>query len=155
MATDLGRPAGVTLTTILLYLYGILTVAAGIALVWWRDESIAQLPVLLARVDDALPFEWQDWQYVAVAGALLVLAGVVVMVCAGLLSMGSRVAYVILLVLSAGLVAVCSFGLRHVSDDLTTCAIDVLLAGSAVALLALVLLAVGSRSRGFLRGRSR
>lgn len=150
MAPARERPAGVTLLTILLYLYGLATIAAGGALIWWRDQSIAQLPVLLARVDDALPFDWADWQYVAAAGAVLVLVGILVMVCAGFLGVGSRLAYVVLLVLSGGLVFVCVFALKHVSDDLAALGIQSLLAVSAVMLLGLLLVLVGRRSRRFL-----
>jgi hypothetical protein len=146
------RPVSVTLTTALLYLYGLATTAAGMALIWFRDQSLAQLPVLLARVDDSLPFggTWEDWQYVAATGGLLVVVGVVVMVCAGLLSAGSRIAFVLLLAMAGLLAAGAIVVLRRVSDDLAVWAVDAVLVAPSVVLLVLLMLLAGPRSRRFI-----
>ena len=149
------RPVPVTLVSILVMLEGLVVLAGGIAVVVFRDNSLVDLPVLVARIDEALPFDsGQDIEtYVAWVGAVIAAFGVVLLLLGWGVHRGVRVAYLLAFVL----LAVLSFGalyLRsHTDDELAQLALVTLAVLLLATLVALALLLVGRRSRAWVAGR--
>jgi hypothetical protein len=149
------RPAGVAVVLALVILAGVVVVAAGIAIVVERGNDLVQLPALMARLDESLPFdEEQDLDtYLAGVGAVVAVIGVVQVLLAWMVLRGRAWAYVALLVLLVALAGAAGWVRSRTDDDLESLGTG-LIAGSA-ALLAVLLLAllVGHRSRAWVLGR--
>ena len=151
------RPVPVTIVAVLVALAGLAVLASGVALAVQRDNDLVQVPLLLARLDEALPFDsGQELSgYVLAIGAVVAVLGLVL----GALSLGilrgRAAAYVVAVVILGGLAVVDVVARSRATDDLAQLGATAL-AGS-LGLLALLLLAllIGRRSRAWVLGRAR
>ena len=153
---DARRPVAVTLVAALVVLVGVLVVVVGIALVVFRDNDIEQIPALLARLDEALPFDsGQDLgAYMAVVGAIVAVVGLVIALLGWGVARGSRASYVVALVLLAAFAGGAAYLAAGIDDDLARGGLQVLAAGFGVTALLLALLLVGRRTRAWATGRA-
>lgn len=152
---DRRRPVAVTLVGSLVLLVGLVVAVAGVALVVFRDNDIEQIPALLARLDETLPFDsGQDLgSYMAVVGALVVVLGLVVLALGWGVVKGHPAAYVAGLVLLALLAGGSAYLAAGIDDDLARGGLQVLAAGFGITALLLVLLLLGRRTRAWVLGR--
>ena len=149
------RPLPVTFVSILVMLEGLIVFAAGIAVVVFRDNTFVDLPVLIARIDESLPFDsGQDiGAYVAVLGAVIAGSGVVLLLLGWGVRRGVRAAYVLAFVLLAGLSVGVLYVRSHTDDDLAQLALVTLAVLLVVTFVALALLLGGRRTRTWVVGR--
>jgi hypothetical protein len=149
------RPTPVTLVAWLVLLAGVLVLAAGIALAVERSNELVQMPALVARIDQTLPFDDdQDLStYVTGVGIVVAVVGLLQAALAWLVLRGRGWAYVTVVVLLGALAAGSASVRAQSSDDLETAGVTTL--GGAVALLVVLLLALllGRRSRAWVLGR--
>jgi len=153
---SVSRPGLVTAASILTVVAGAAWLLVGVALVVERGNDLVQIPLLLARVDEALPFDnGQDLgAYVAVIGIVVALSGVVLALLGLGVARGRAFAYVVALVVTAALTVAALMLRSRTTDDLATMAITVLIVGFAVLTLVLLALLVGARSRSWVLGRA-
>jgi tellurite resistance protein TehA-like permease len=149
------RPGLVTTVSALVAVAGAVVLVAGAALVVARNNELLQIPLLLARVDEALPFdEGQDLSvYVLVAGVVVAVSGALLVLLARGIAQGRPAAYVVTLVV-VGALSVAALALRQrTSDELVQLVVSVL--GAGLGLLALLVLSVlvAPRSRRWVLGR--
>ena len=150
------RPAWVTVVAVLVVLAGVVVVASGVALVVERSNELVQIPLLLARVDESLPFDsGQDLgSYVAVIGGIVAMSGFVLALLGFGIARGRAAAYVVALVLIASLTAGALVVRVKATDDLARIFLAGLGSALIVLLLLLVLLLAGRRSRAWVLGRT-
>ena len=149
------RPLTVTVVSILVLIAGVVVFLSGVALVVQRDNAIVQIPLLLARVDESLPFDnGQDLGvYVAVVGALVGIAGVVLGALGLGIARGRAGAYVVVVVMVGALTIGALVVRGRVTDDLAQLFVTVLGAGLGILFALVLILLVGRRSRAWVLGR--
>lgn len=152
-----GRPWPATVVAALVLLEGVLVVALGVALVVFRDNDLEQIPALLARLDETLPFDsgQELGSYMAVVGALVVVLGLVIAALGWGVVRGSRAAYVVGLVLLGALAGGAGYLAAGIDDDLARGGLQILAAGFGATALMLLLLLVGGRTRAWVMGTTR
>jgi hypothetical protein len=145
----------VTVVSILVLIAGVVVFLSGVALVVQRDNAIVQIPLLLARVDESLPFDnGQDLGvYVAVVGALVGIAGVVLGALGLGIARGRAGAYVVVVVMVGALTIGALVVRGRVTDDLAQLFVTVLGAGLGILFALVLILLVGRRSRAWVLGR--
>ena len=155
-ATDrIGRPLPVTAVAVLVVLTGLVVIGTGVALVVERGNEILQLPALLARVDEALPFDnGQDLDtYLAGVGVLVAVAGLLLSLLGLGIARGMAIAYVATLVVLGALSAGAGLLRERTTDDLALLSVTVLgVTWGALFVVTLALL-IGRRSRAWVLGR--
>jgi hypothetical protein len=149
------RPLLVTVVSALVLIAGVVVLLSGAALVAQRDNAIVQIPLLLARVDESLPFDnGQDLGvYVAVIGALVGISGVVLGALGLGVARGRAAAYVVVVVMVAALMIGALVVRGRVADDLAQLFVTALGAALGVLLALVLVLLVGRRSRAWVLGR--
>ncbi len=149
------RPTTVLVVAVLVMLVALAVIASGIALVVERDNELVQLPALLARLDEALPFDsgQELSSYVVAAGLAVAAAGVVL----GLLGLGIArglvVAYIATLLVVGALGIVAGVLRSRTTDELAQSALSILAGGLSVLFLIVLALLLGRRSRAWVLGR--
>jgi len=149
------RPIIVTVVSVLVVIAGVVVLLSGAALVVERDNAIVQIPLLLARVDESLWFDnGQDLGgYVAVVGAAVGVAGVVLGALGLGVARGRAAAYVVVVVLVGALTIGALVVRGRITDDLAQLFVTVLGAALGVLFALVLVLLVGRRSRTWVLGR--